>query len=270
MRAAEELRRLEEKSLDGQLLWELENGFELSPRESQEIIETVRLHYSERTPGHTGQVSVWVVRREASVGKPLAEVPKVRVWVTLDGGQEDLEVYQAYGQEGLRRQKIMRITEEVLDQGGVATQADLVRLLGSSIRTIRRDIAYLRKQGFAVVTRGVYSDIGPSVSHKVAIVEMYLRGMVYMEISRRTRHSAKAVKRYIGTFGRVAAMYTRGITRVEEIAHYAGISERLAGEYMRMYKGFRKKPSFRVRIEDLLMRLSHGNKKKGGFWGDVR
>lgn len=31
----DELRRLEDKSLDGQLLWELENGFELSPRESQ-------------------------------------------------------------------------------------------------------------------------------------------------------------------------------------------------------------------------------------------
>lgn len=31
----DELRRLEDTSLDGQLSWELENGFELSPRESQ-------------------------------------------------------------------------------------------------------------------------------------------------------------------------------------------------------------------------------------------
>jgi hypothetical protein len=265
MRVAEEIRRLEEKSLDGQLLWELENGFELSPRESQEIVETVRLHYEQQRRGHVGQVSVWVVRREASVGKPLSDVPKVRVWVTLDGGQEDLEAYEAYGQEGLRRQRLLRITEEVLDQGGVATQEDLVRLLGSSIRTIRRDISYLRKQGLRVVTRGVYSDIGPSVSHKIVIVEMYLKGMVYTEISRRTRHSAKAIKRYVGTFGRVTAMYVRGIREVAEIAHYGGISERLAREYVKMYKGLRKKPSYRVRIEDLLRQLSGREVKKGAM-----
>ena len=267
MRVAEELRRLEEKSVDGQLLWELENGFELSPRESQEILETVRLHYGQQLPGRAGQIRVWVVRRDASVGKPLREVPKVCVWVTLEGGQEDLEAYAAYGQEGLRRQRLLRITEEVLDQGGVATQEDLVRLLGSSIRTIRRDISYLRTQGLRIVTRGVYSDIGPSVSHKVVIVELYLKGMVYTEISRRTRHSPKAVKRYVRTFGRVAAMYVRGITAVEELSHYAGISERLAREYVRMYKGLKKKRSYRVRIEDLLKQLSCQAVKKGGMEG---
>lgn len=267
MRVAEELRRLEEKSVDGQLLWELENGFELSPRESQEILETVRLHYAQQFPGRAGQICVWVVRRDASVGKPLSEVPKVRVWVTLDGGQEDLEAYEIYGQAGLRRQRLLRITEEVLDQGGVATQEDLVRLLGSSIRTIRRDIAYLRKQGLRVVTRGVYSDIGPSVSHKVIIVELYLKGMVYTEISRRTRHSAKAVKRYVRTFGRVAAMYVRGIRAVEELSHYAGISERLAREYVKMYKGLKKKRSYRARIEDLLKQLSCREVKKGAMEG---
>lgn len=36
----------------------------------------------------------------------------------------------------------MRITAEILDQHGVATQEDLARLLGTSIRTVRRDIAY--------------------------------------------------------------------------------------------------------------------------------
>jgi len=31
------------------------------------------------------------------VGKPLDELPKIQVWVTLDGGHEDIEAYQQYG-----------------------------------------------------------------------------------------------------------------------------------------------------------------------------
>lgn len=256
MQLTEVGQRLEDKSLDGRLLWELEHGFELSPRESGLIVDTVRSYYSQSPEANSGRVGLWVVKLDASVGKPLHELPKVQVWVTLEGGQEDLEAYQSYGHAGLRRQKLLRITEEVIDQGGIATQEDLARLLGTSLRTIRRDIAYLRDQDLRVLTRGAYSDIGPSLSHKAVIVGMFLSGSVYTEICRRTRHSAKAVKRYVNTFGRVVALYERGIKTPEELANYAGISKRLATEYLNLYFKFSKKPAFKERIEDLLERLS--------------
>jgi hypothetical protein len=248
--------RLEHKSLDGQFLWELQSGFELSPRESSLILETVHLYYRQSLEARSGRVSLWVVSLDSAVGKPLEELPKVQVWVTLDAGQEDLEVYERYGHMGLRRQKLLRISDEVLEQGGVATQEDLARLLGTSIRTLKRDIAYLRNQGLQVVTRGVYSDIGPSVSHKVVIVEMFLSGFVYTEICRQTRHSAKAVKRYVNTFGRVVALYAREIVEVADIGRYVGISTRLATEYLELYFQVRSKSGCRGRIDELLERLS--------------
>ena len=256
MQLTEVGQRLGDKSLDGRLLWELEHGFELSPRESGLIVDTVRSYYSQSPEANSGRAGLWVVKLDASVGKPLKELPKVQVCVTLDGGQEDLEAYQSYGHAGLRRQKLLRITEEIIDQGGIATQEDLARLLGTSLRTIRRDIAYLRDQDLQVLTRGAYSDIGPSSSHKAVIVGMFLSGSVYTEICRRTRHSAKAVKRYVNTFGRVVALYERGIKTPEELANYAGISKRLATEYLNLYFKFSKKPAFKERIEDLLERLS--------------
>jgi len=274
----EELRRLDEKSLEGQLLWELENGFELSPRESQGIVEAVKLLYSERPAEQTGRVCLWVVKREVSAAQALREADKIRAWVTLHGGQEDLEAYESYGHAGLRRQKILRITEEILDQGGVATQEDLARLLGTSVRTVRRDIAYLLKQGQRVVTRGVYSDMGPSLSHKVVIVEMFLNGFVYSEICRKTQHAAPSVKRYVNTFGRVVTLYERGVKAAAEIAHYAGISERLASEYLELYSRLGKKSGCRQRIEDLLAQLptranypgaDKTGMKKGGVVGEV-
>lgn len=269
-----ESERFDWKSLDGQLLWELENGFELSPRESELILETIRLYYHQAPDSRAGRVSLWVVEKDSSVGKPLDELGKVQVWVTLDGGQDDLETYESYGHTGLRRQKILRVAEEIVDQGGIATQEDLSRLLGASLRTIRRDISYLRQQGLQVLTRGVYADIGPSVSHKVIIVEMYLSGFVYTEICRRTGHSAKAVKRYVNTFGRVVVLHARGIVEPDEISTYVGVSSRLASEYLEIYFKLGEKSGCKARINDLLQQLSSrpdypgvdksGMKKKAG------
>lgn len=256
MSESEVLARLDLKSRDGQFLWELQDGFELSPRESILILETARLYYSQSPEPECGRVSLWVLAKDASVGKPLDELPKIQVWVTLDGGHEDIEAYEQYGHSGLRRQKVLRISEEILEQVGIATQEDLARVLGTSVRTIRRDIAYLRSQGIRVVTRGVYSDIGPSVSHKVMIVEMFLSGFVYTEICRRTRHSARAVKRYVNTFGRVVSLYERGIKGADEIARYVGISARLVLGYLELYATVKRKGGCAARIKELLEQLS--------------
>ena len=251
-----ELDRLSHKSLDGQFLWELQNGFELSPRESRLILETISVYYSQSPQSRSGRVSLWVVERGASVGKALESVSKVQVWVTLDGGDEDLEIYRRYGQLGLRRQRLLRVNDEIIEQEGLATQSDLARLLGTSVRTIKRDIAYFRDHGITVLTRGSYSDIGPGVSHKRIIVEMYLSGMVYTEICRRMRHSTRAVKRYVNTFARVVSLYEQGINEIGEIGYYVGISSRLAGEYVELYIHFKGKSPYRSRIEDLLLQLS--------------
>lgn len=272
MELTKEEARKREKSLEGQLLWELQHGFELSPRESELIVDTVRLYYGEGEGICSGRMETWVICREGSVGKAIEDLPKVPVVVSLDGGMEDLEAYRAYGYAGLRRQRLLRISEEIVDQGGIATQEDLSRILGVSLRTVRRDVAYLRGCGITVVTRGVYSDIGPTVSHKVTIVEMYLSGFVYTEICRRTRHSAKAVKRYVETFIRVVALYTKGIQDHGEVGRYVGISERLASEYLELYFKVRQHKGCGKRIEELLGQLSSRARyseagKKNGSWG---
>ncbi|MCH8874093.1 DUF1670 domain-containing protein [candidate division KSB1 bacterium] len=84
-------------------------------------METARLYYSQSPEPDFGRVSLWVLAKDASVGKPLDELPKIQVWVTLDGGHEDIEAYQQYGHSGLRRQKVLRISEEILEQVGIAT-----------------------------------------------------------------------------------------------------------------------------------------------------
>jgi Fic family protein len=65
----------------------------------------------------------------------------VRVELTLDHGSDDREVLRTQGPQARRQHKILRLSEEAEEQGGILTQEDLGRLLQVSSRTIRSDIA---------------------------------------------------------------------------------------------------------------------------------
>jgi hypothetical protein len=192
---------------------------------------------------------------------------KLSVVVTVDGGLDDLAVLQQHGTAGVRRLRVLRMTEEAMDQGGVLTQEDLARLLQAGVRTIRRDVAQLRAEGHWVPTRGAVQDTGRGQSHKAKIVEMYLRRMTYSEIARRARHSASSIKRYVQTFGRVLVLCEHGIVAAGEIGFVLGVSERLAREYLDLrhrYAG----AQYADRLDEIARQarrsLARNSEEKGG------
>jgi hypothetical protein len=153
--------RLSEKTVERQFLYEMETDFELAPAASRAVLATAQqvLLVSGGEP-RQGQMRVTVVSVEEPSGKPLAAMKKVSVVVTVDGGLEDLEVLKQFGVQGQRRVRVLRMTEEAVDQGGVLTQEDLARLCQSDVRTIRRDLVVLRGEGHWVPTRGAVKEIG--------------------------------------------------------------------------------------------------------------
>jgi hypothetical protein len=260
--------RLAEKTCERQFLYELETDFELAPAASRAVLATVQqvLLASGAEP-RQGQMRVTAVSVNEPSGKPLAAMKKVGVVVTVDGGLEDLEVLKQFGAAGLRRARVLRMTEEAVDQGGVLTQEDLARLCQSDVRTIRRDVVGLRAEGHWVPTRGAVKEIGRGQSHKAKIVEMYLRRMTYSEIVRRARHSAGAVKRYVETFGRVVVLWEKGVRGPGEIGFIVGVSERLAGEYLALRARY-DTPEHRDRIEEIARQVrrvldGEGEEKRG-------
>jgi hypothetical protein len=263
--------RLAEKTVERQFLYELQADFELAPATSRAVLETaqqVLFPFVGEGGVREGQMRVTVVSVSEPSGKPLSAMKKVSVVVTVDGGMEDLSVQKHFGLVGVRRFRVLRMTEEAVDQGGVLTQEDLARLLQTDVRTIRRDIGELRSEGHWVPTRGTVKEIGRGQSHKAKIVEMYLRRMTYTEIVRRTRHAPGSVKRYVETFGRVLVLWGRGVREVGEIAYVVGISERLAGEYLQLRARYDRE-EYRDRLEEIAKHvrrsLSGEGEEKRGF-----
>jgi hypothetical protein len=262
--------RLAEKTVERQFLYELENDFELAPATSRALLSAVQqvlLSGVRAGEVREGQMRVTVVNSREPAGKPLSAMQKVSVVVTVDGGLEDLTVLAEHGGTSLRRLRVLRMTEEAMDQGGVLTQEDLARLLQTGVRTIRRDVAWLRAEGHWVPTRGAVQDTGRGQSHKAKIVEMYLQRMTYSEIVRRARHSASSIKRYVQTFGRVLVLWQNGIVEAGQVAFVVGISERLAREYLDLRQRYAN-AQYDDRLEEIANQarktLPRNGEEKGG------
>jgi hypothetical protein len=262
--------RLSEKTIERQFIHELESDFELAPATSRALLsaaQQVLLSCQRAGEVREGQMPMTVVSAKEPAGKPLSAMTKLTVVVTVDAGLDDLAVLRQHGAASLRRLRVLRMTEEAMDQGGVLTQEDLARLLQTGVRTIRRDVAQLRSEGHWVPTRGVVQDTGRGQSHKAKIVEMYLRRMTYTQIAMRARHSAEAIKRYVQTFGRVLVAWENGLTAVGEIAFVVGVSERLAGEYLALRERY-SNAQYADRLEEIAHQarrtLARNGEEKGG------
>jgi hypothetical protein len=265
-----DVERLAEKTAERQFLYEMETDFELAPAASRAVLETAQqvfLPAVSISDVCEGQQRVTVVSDHEPSGKPLSAMKKLSVVVTVDSGMEDLEVLKRFDWEGLRRCRLLRMTEEAVDQGGVLTQEDLSRLLQTSVRTIRRDIVSLRADGHWVPTRGVVHEIGRGQSHKAKIVEMYLQRMTYSEIVRRAHHAPGSVKRYVETFGRVVVLWEKGVRDLNEIAYLVSVSPRLAREYLVLRERY-DTPAYRDRLEEIARQVrralhGEGEEKRG-------
>lgn len=245
------------KTLDNLFLKEIEKGAACSPFVSNAILGVAKKVYNlegNKDEGlKIGQMKVVGLLLSEPAGKPLKECQLGECIITLDAGQEDQEIRQTYGVCGLRRARILRITTEAYEQGIALTQEDLAyRLLNCGIRTIRRDIAQLRKEGIFVPTRGQQKDLGPGTSHKVLAVKMLLERYQEQEIARRLYHTLSSIERYTVNFARIVLLTKKKIP-IKEIAFLVQISERLVKDYQKLYTQFNDE-AHRARLEEIIAR----------------
>ena len=181
--------------------------------------------------------------------------------------KEDYQVRLDHGVDGLRRARILRVTAEAREQGGLLSYEDLAfRLFNCGLRTIVRDVQALRSRDIAVPTRGQQQDIGPGQTHRVQAVRLYLQGLEPNEIARRLYHTIGSIENYVTTFARVVFLANKGYGD-DEIAFVMRRSSPLVAAYRKLYDEFRAKPAAQRRLRrDPGAGRDHGPPaaKKGG------
>lgn len=250
--------RLTVKTPEAAFVHVLKEEFHFSPRVSREVLHTAQEMLIGSAPSSAvrpGQVRLVVTSLQAPFGPPLAETEKVEVTLTVDAGAEDAEVKRQQGGEALRQGRILRLTEEALEQGGALTQEDLARALKVDVRTIRREVKVLKAEGHLVPTRGVVKGVGRGQTHKVRIIELWLDREGYEKIARWMHHSPQAIKRYVSLFLRMVVLHRQG-TPVQEMAFLTGSSVRLVKDYLAVYEAAMEQPHRREKLEEELARVS--------------
>ena len=262
--------RLTSKTQEHQLVHQVVEGTGMSPWEAQILVDVVQeIYFSDpgNQPLRSGQIRYECVSVQEGAGKPLAECRMASIVLTLVE-KEDSELITRYGIKGLRQTRLVRMVQEAREQGGVLTQEDLGLLLGSDVRTIRRDMRELREsKGILIPTRGNVKDIGPGISHKERAVELWLEGKEPVEVARQLCHTLHAVERYIQHFSRVVFLQGKNFPLLQ-IAMTVGLSSATVQTYLTLYEKTRGKRAFQERFREMeIIGLQHyhaEDEKKGG------
>jgi len=227
----------------------LVEGFNLPPIAAKAVVELSKdvLLDDNKTPGSLGQIRYIAISDAEGPGKKIIDSAHEEVVLTLDA-PEDRETYQEHGLQVLRKQVILRITNEAKDQRALLTVKDLVRLLKVSYSTVKRCIKTLRRDGFSVPIRGSVKDIGP-MSHKAKIVELYVKGYTETEIKRNTEHSLRSIERYIVDFSKVLVLKEKGMA-FDTIRQIVGLSERVTKDYLSLIEVYSGQ-EYRERLREI-------------------
>jgi hypothetical protein len=252
------------KTKEQQLLHILEKEFQQPPRVARAILEDVQECLKGKADQvKPGQMRVILVALAAKHGEVLNNTMQKEVIWTVDAGVEDYEVNIQYGAQAMRQKRIQRLLVEAVEQGAVAGQEDLARVLHVSVRTVKRDCAALGARGIYLPTRGNLKGIGRGQTHKALIVERWLHGETYDQIGRATHHSIVSVQRYVQAFCRVIQLHQEGLAP-DEIALLLQIGWPLVADYLAIYNKHNT-PFVRERLTAQLQRLQQrvqGEKKR--------
>ena len=257
------IKRLESKNAKNAIIQKLATDFNLTPIIAEAYYSQVSHYFEEHSniKLSSGEISYEAVSAEEPAGKHIRLTRKVTLRIRLMDINSDYEALANFGLAGLRRHRLQRITRQAYEQGALLSYEDIAMILTTSPSTIKRDVAHLKKTGKFIMTRGAKLDMGPGISHKTEIIELYFKGYTFTEIETKTNHSELSVKRYLADFLQIASLINQNFSH-NQIRLIAQKSDRLVREYSQLFEFYKKQDNQRLIELITPERPNHGAKKK--------
>jgi biotin operon repressor len=255
------IKRLESKNARNAIIQKLSSDFNLTPIIAEAFYQQFSLYFKEHANIKLadGEIAYEAVAADEPAGKHIRLTRKRTIKLNLIQLNTDLDALVQFGLSGLRRHRLMRLTRQAYEQNTLLSYEDLAMLLTTSPSTVKRDVAQLRLQGLFIMTRGAKHDMGPGLSHKTFILDLYFNGYTFSEIEQKTNHSEISIKRYLADFTQVATLYKQKFS-LQQIRIIAKKSDRLIREYIQLYQTFQSKDN--QRLQELLTPQQLGEQAK--------
>lgn len=257
------VKRLSSKDARSAIIQKLASDFNLTPIIAEAYYQQFSQYFQEHSNVtlSSGEVAYEAVAAEEPAGRHIRLTRKVTVRLKLLDFNSDLQALADYGLAGLRRHRLCRITKQAYDQGALLSYEDLAMILTTSPATVKRDAAQLRREGKFIMTRGTKHDMGPGLSHKSIIIDLYFKNYTFSEIELQTNHSQRSVKRYLADFIQVATLHQQKFSP-NQIRLIAQKSDRLVREYLQLYEAYSKQNNERLSELITPQKVGEAAKKK--------
>jgi DNA-binding CsgD family transcriptional regulator len=172
----------------------------------------------------------------SSYGKTIAACRMVSTVITLVAPDEAQQRAKGRRLRDIKRDAVARICTEIDEQKGCVTASELAVMLKTTPTTIGTYIAQWEAENNRLLPRrGTIHDMGPTLTHKKEICRLlFLEGKTVTETMRITKHSERAIDRYITNFRQVFTCKTKGLN-LQETASATKLSRRLVEEYHRLF-----------------------------------
>jgi hypothetical protein len=247
--------RIQAKSMDNLFIHEMIAGMNCSPFEAEAVLEKVYEVFEPLldTTGSVkpGQIRLMVVDASVPPGVPLAQAQQRMVTLTLCAGPEDVDARRWGGVTRVRRRRLVRLAEEAFQQGGLLTLEDLSNVFNCGVRTLEYDLRALIAEGITPPLRSLVKDMGRAITHRRAIIELWLKGYEYSEIARKSRHVVESVRNYVERFKRCVALFLSGCND-DTVAFLARVSTTLTVEFRKIYEQQEPVPHRKEELENLV------------------
>lgn len=161
----------------------------------------------------------------------------VPVVLTLVDSSDVEQLARGIPMSVIARQSIARICREAFEQGALLSMRDIGLLVWRS----NANISVIRKQWEASQNTplphvGTIQDFGTCISHKTAIIrKVVYEGKDPRRAADETKHSQRAVDRYLKDFHRVKTCYDH-MPDIEFITRTTGLSRHLVNQYVGIIK----------------------------------
>ena len=207
----------------------------------QGIVEMVHRFFPATSHLRQGQTTwISVAKNEvSSYGKTITETRMVPVIVTLLAEDEAMQRRDGKRLRDIKRESVARACLEIDQQGGCVTASELALMFKTTPTTVGKYIAHWEAEnGKLLPRRGTIHDMGPTLTHKKEICRLlFIEGKTVSQVINLTKHSARAIERYITNFRQVFTCKTNGLT-VQETALASKLSQRLVEEYHRLFNDY--------------------------------
>lgn len=150
--------------------------------------------------------------------------------------EEDLRMQENLPAAERDKAKIIRLINSAYGQGGLLTIEELALMVNRTPMSVSKRIKeYQEEHKVVLPIKGNKLDIGPGITHKRIILELYEKKVAPPDIARQVNHSQEAVDRYIKDYERIKFLVRRGMGIVE-ISHLTGRGKQVVKQHLEIMR----------------------------------